>query len=177
MLTDEDFKNWYESAGGYINAVYIKDYDSLDHKADREYSPLDEGLHSVTKLSINYKYVETKIDMSANTLLEAIENKNYIRDECWINTIVDFYGDNLMSDKKRNRVTRETILQDIGMSEEDIQKNVFQLIILFLSFLNIIYNLKYLMFMVNVFLNIILLLEIIIIKLLIVWLKVIMFIH
>ena len=28
-----------------------------------------------------------------------------------------------MSDKKRNRVTRETILQDIGMSEEDIQKN------------------------------------------------------
>ena len=123
LKTDQDFKNWYDSAGGYINAVYIKDYDSLDHKADREYSPLDEGLHSVTKLSINYKYVETKIDMSANTFLEAIVNKNYIRDECWINTIVDFYGDNIISDKKRNRVTRETILQDIGMSEEDIQNN------------------------------------------------------
>ena len=117
LKTDDDFKNWYNNVGDYINAVYIKDYDILDHNADKEYEaskydPLDEGLHSVTKLSINYKYVETKIDMSANTFLEAIENKNYIRDECWINTIVDFYGDNLMSDKKkkscykRNHITR-----------------------------------------------------------------------
>jgi len=28
-----------------------------------------------------------------------------------------------MSNKKRKPITRETILQDIGMSEEDIQKN------------------------------------------------------
>ena len=50
LKTDEDFKNWYESAGGYINAVYIKDYDSLDHKADREYSPIRRRFASCNKI-------------------------------------------------------------------------------------------------------------------------------
>jgi len=46
--------------------------------------------------------LKLKLIFSAKTFFEAIENKNYVRDECWINTLVDFYGDNLMSNKKEN---------------------------------------------------------------------------
>ena len=56
--------------------------------------------------------LKLKCVFSAKTCFEAMENMNYVRDECWINTVVDFYCDNLMSNKKkktyhkRNHTTR-----------------------------------------------------------------------
>ena len=60
--------------------------------------------------------------MDATTFKDAISKGNYQKDECFINSIFDFYGDNLMrADKKRNVINRATILQTIGKTEENIK--------------------------------------------------------
>ena len=42
--------------------------------------------------------------------MEAMKKEHYRDQECWINTITDFYGDTLMNDKKQKCVNkRETI--------------------------------------------------------------------
>ena len=77
--------------------------------------------------------------MNADTFKEAIENKNYIENECWINTIYDFYKDTLLSDKRRKHITRETILNDTGITEETIKHGIsLNKIVLFSK--NITYN-------------------------------------
>ena len=48
--------------------------------------------------------------------------KHYIENDCWINTLYDFYGDNLLSqDKKRNVITRNIILEILGRTEANIK--------------------------------------------------------
>jgi hypothetical protein len=50
--------------------------------------------------SINYKYIHTNIDISADTFQKAIELNHYVENECWINTIYDFYKDSLLREIK-----------------------------------------------------------------------------
>ena len=72
--------------------------------------------------------------MNVDTFKEAIENKNYKENECWNNTIYDFYKDTLLSDKRRKHITRETSLHDIGMTEETIKNGIsVNKIVLFLK--------------------------------------------
>ena len=49
----------------------------------------------------------------------------YKDNECWINTIRDFYGDTLMDEKKnRNVLTRAILLSIIGKTEDNIHAGV-----------------------------------------------------
>jgi hypothetical protein len=52
--------------------------------------------------------------MEASTIHKAIQNGNHIENECWINALTDFYKDTLMSEKNRNRLTREKVIEIIG---------------------------------------------------------------
>ncbi len=53
--------------------------------------------------------------MEATTFKQAISKQNYAKDECFLNTLYDFYRDNLLkADGKRNPITRESILKTIG---------------------------------------------------------------
>ena len=66
--------------------------------------------------------------------------KNYKDNERWINTLFDIYGENLLSQTKqpRYRITREKILECIGVTEEDLPKGLtFQQIERFFSSYNI----------------------------------------
>ena len=48
-----------------------------------------------------------------------------MENECWINTLYDFYGDNLLSqDKKRNVITRDIILETLGRTEDNIKEGL-----------------------------------------------------
>ena len=59
-----------------------------------------------------YQY---RIRSVTKTFKDLIEKKHYIKNECWINILYDFYGDNLLSqEKKRNLITREIILEILG---------------------------------------------------------------
>jgi hypothetical protein len=116
MLTNEDFYNMYEK--GYIDAIYIIDYDKLPKKG--KYKPLDESLRSQDKISIYHKYIETYVNLEYEHLKEAIENKDYIENECWLNAITDYYK-NLFQHKK---ITRETILTLINETEDNIKDGI-----------------------------------------------------
>ena len=90
------------------------------------YNILDENLRDGGKYSIYYKYIETHVDMAEDTFMEAIRNKNHTENECWINTIYDFYKDTLLAENKRKQITRATILNDIGMTEDTIKNGIKQ---------------------------------------------------
>jgi len=123
MYTDAEFSKYYDLRVSYINAVYIGRVERIKNRRS-SYNPLDENLRDATKQSIYYRYIETNVYMNADTFKEAIENKNYIENECWINTIYDFYKDTLLSDKRRKHISRETILNDIGITEETIKHGI-----------------------------------------------------
>ena len=48
------------------------------------------------KLAAYYRYTSTELDLDATTFKDAISKGKYQKDECFINSITDFYGDNLM---------------------------------------------------------------------------------
>ena len=52
--------------------------------------------------------------MSEGTIQKAIKKGNYIENECWINSLTDFYSDTIMNEKTRNRLTRDKIIEIIG---------------------------------------------------------------
>ena len=54
-----------------------------------------------------------------------MENKRYVQNECWLNSIYDFYHDSLLrTDKKKDMVTRETILQVLDRTEDNIKQGL-----------------------------------------------------
>ena len=73
---------------------------------------------------MNYRYIHTNIEMSANTFQKAIELNRYVENECWINTIYDFYKDSLLRENKRHRITRENELETIGHTEETVKQGI-----------------------------------------------------
>jgi len=108
----------------YLAAVYsmkVKDVDGRGTTFVPKYSKNKD----TEKLAAYYRYTTTELDLDATTFKDAIANGSYQKDECFINSITDFYGDNLMRpDKKRNIVNRETILQTIGKTEETIKEGL-----------------------------------------------------
>ena len=65
------------------------------------------------------------MDLEASTFKDAISKRNYAKDECFINSIYDFYHDNLLkADKKRNVINRASILKTIGKTEENVKEGL-----------------------------------------------------
>ncbi len=65
----------------------------------------------------------TPLNAEYETFKEAVKVYHYTKNECWLNTITDYYKDTLMGDHKRekNRLTREKILDMIGKTDEDFK--------------------------------------------------------
>ena len=125
METDDKFKIYYQLRESYINAIYIGRVERIKKRRSL-YNPLDENLRDATKQSIYYRYIETNVYMNADTFKEAIENKNYIENECWINTLMDYYGETILSPDRalRYRITREKLLDILNVNEETIKEGL-----------------------------------------------------
>jgi hypothetical protein len=123
FLTDDEFNEFYDKKVQYIVAFKIFTVDSIE-PAKSKHKPLDKSLKDIQKISMNNKYIETKFDTSINTFKEAIAKTPYTINECWLNTIIDVYGDSLMSGNKRQVVNREKILQTIGKTEETVKDGI-----------------------------------------------------
>ena len=119
-LTDATFKNREQIAKGYLNGIMVL---SADKKAEiAGTAPRLTRKRGDDKIMIQYRYASNQIDVSKDTMEAAIKNNKYVENECWINSIYDFYHDTLLRpDKKKNMITRETILQVLGRTEEDIK--------------------------------------------------------
>ena len=54
-----------------------------------------------------------------------MQKRHYVKDECFLNSIYDFYKDNLLSaTKQRNVITCEVLLQTIGKTEEAVKQGL-----------------------------------------------------
>ena len=68
-------------------------------------------------------YIQTPLDPDFETFKEAINVKHYKENECWLNTITDWYKDTLMGEKRRekNRLTKESMLKLMNKTEDDFK--------------------------------------------------------
>ena len=55
--------------------------------------------------------------MEASTIKMAIEKGNHIKNACWANALYDFYGNTIMSEKTRKRLTIERIIEITGRQD------------------------------------------------------------
>ena len=112
LITDENFKDWYDIFGkGYLSAFYFKNVDEIT--TDGTYSPLDEGLQNTDNISMHNQYITTKLDTKCNNIKEAIINNHHIKNECWLNTCIDVWGDSLLSENRKEKIDRDKILEII----------------------------------------------------------------
>jgi hypothetical protein len=88
--------------------------------------PADIPRRSDGKVGITYKYRTNQLDITKDTFKEAIANKKYIKNECWINALYEIYGDSLLRTNKQQRyvITRAKILEIIGKTEDNIQEGI-----------------------------------------------------
>jgi hypothetical protein len=138
FLTDEELNEFYDKKGQYIVAFKIFTVDSIE-PAKSKHKPLDKNLKDIQMISMNKKHIETKFDTSFNTFKEAVAKTPYTINECWLNTIIDVYGDSLMSGNKRQVVNREKILQIIG-KQKKLSKMEYLLMTFYRFLGNIIYS-------------------------------------
>jgi len=123
FLTDEDFKKFFGDKEHYLIAFKIKSVDQIESSKSR-HKPLEKKLKDGHKVSMNNKYMNTFVDTNFDAFVEAIAKKNHIKNECWLNSIVDVYADTLMSNKRKERVDRNKILQIIDKTEETIKNGI-----------------------------------------------------
>ncbi len=126
LKTNPEIKDFLSSHGDtYITRVLTQSYNPEDASQIVPADPRNAISTSEYKASSYFAYRSTQLDLSKRCLKEAMENQKYIRYECWLNAIVDFYGDTLLSPgKKRNVITRQKILQIIRRTEDNIKNGL-----------------------------------------------------
>ena len=124
LMTDKHFAKLIQNKPGYAIVVKFLSYDSLED-GGRDYNPLDKGLMDADNVSCNFRYIHTAIRLDSKTFMDSISNERYTKNECWINSITDFYGDTLMSaNRKRNVLTRQKLLTILNKTEETVKQGI-----------------------------------------------------
>ena len=119
LENDDDFKNQYEAIRYHydsIGCLKIKSVEMVNDKGEK-YNIMDDNLTNADEnVSIYHNYIHTPLSLDADTIHKAINKGHYIKNQCWVNCLMDFYSDTLMSDKKRakNKLTVERISEIIG---------------------------------------------------------------
>eukprot|EP00438_Fugacium_kawagutii_P015581 Skav229714 [mRNA] locus=scaffold49:189255:192446:+ [translate_table: standard] len=75
------------------------------------------NLTDATNVDIYHQYIHTHLNTDADTIKRGIEKGHYMKNQCWRNALIDYYGDTIMSETKRNRLTVERISQIIGRDD------------------------------------------------------------
>ena len=107
LQTDPNVARYYQEAQSDLpNMFYIEHSDILTTRR-ANYNPTKAKAKSAgVKTSIRYRYTSTELDVSQASFKLAIEKKNYVENECWLNSFIDFYK-NLFSMERQEPLTRE----------------------------------------------------------------------
>ena len=109
----------------YLAAIYPLKVRDAHSQLNRAFIPKKAKNRDTDKIAAYYRFTTTDLDLEAGTFKEAISKNNYTKDECFINSIYDFYSDNLLrSDKKRNVINRAVILKTINKTEENVKEGL-----------------------------------------------------
>jgi hypothetical protein len=85
------FKDSMESTSKtYLAAVHLMNITDSETKG-RPFEARRRKKGDTTKVGAYYLYNYVATDLSKDTFKEAIQNHNYTKDECFLNTIYDFY--------------------------------------------------------------------------------------
>ena len=128
-MTDDSFKADVGYAEGCIACIKVNYAERVD-KAD-DFKPQDEDLTNTVNVSMYHRYIQTPLDPQYETFKEAIKVEHYVKNECWFNTLTDYYKDTLMGDHKdtlmgdhkreKNKLTKKAIQKVINKTEEDFK--------------------------------------------------------
>ena len=104
----------------YIDMIYIKSIYTYNDKKSK-YNPLKtKARASDENHAINYRYIKTEINLNYDTFKECIKNEKYKDNECFINSLMDFYENSIFS-KTKEGLTREKFLSLLNKSESNIK--------------------------------------------------------
>ena len=135
MNTDKDYDmNLTGDFSHYVDAIRIEKIQGVDDTSAKDMDIKNEKLKSyvvssdyIENRSIYHHYIQTDVNVDYSTIREAIENKNYKENECWINALVElFEGTELMRIKRgklAKTLSREKVLELLQMSEEQFVAN------------------------------------------------------
>ena len=120
------FAHLMDSVGNsYLAGFYLMNFFDSETQGNREFIPKKARNRDTEKLAAYYRFTSTELNLDASTFKEAISNQKYVKDECFLNSIYDFYRDNLLrTDKSRNVITRESILKTIGKTEDNVKEGL-----------------------------------------------------
>ena len=85
----------------YMECIQIKSLERVD--GDTDFKPEQEKLTNTANVRMFNIYIQTPLDPEFETFKEAIQVKHYKENECWFNTITDWYKDTLMGEKRREK--------------------------------------------------------------------------
>ena len=83
---------------GYLDCIRVEKIISREGGGD--FNVATEGLRESWNVSIFHEYHETVVDTTQYTIKEAISNKNYRENECWINALIDTYQGTYLTQEK-----------------------------------------------------------------------------
>ena len=86
-------------------------------------NPRQAKLRRSENISMYNTYMYTELDTSKETFMEAIQKGNYVDNQCWLNTLTDYYKDTLMNNKKKEPMSREMILKRINKTEQEFTES------------------------------------------------------
>ena len=108
----------------YVDAIVI--YTAEQVESTENFDVEEEDLRETKNVSIYNYYHDTWIDPEGETVREAIENKTYNENECWINALLETYKDTELTRQKRGSLaktlSRKKILELLDRTEENIHK-------------------------------------------------------
>ena len=125
MKTDTEFQR---IMGGdvyeYADAIRIESIEDVSDVGAQDMDIREERLRDGnSNMSIYHRYIETVIDGEYHTIKEALQNRMYRENECWINALNDHYkGSELMRQKRgklAKTLSREKVLELMNMTEEE----------------------------------------------------------
>jgi deoxyhypusine synthase len=128
LLTNPKASEFDNKKWGYdYDALYLLDYKKEKDYKGPKYNILEMDLQdNTTNKFICSRFMTNKLNFEAETLKEALELKNYIENECWITTLMNYYGDSILSQDRsmRYRLTREKLLDILNTTEDKIKNGL-----------------------------------------------------
>ena len=125
LKTNLSMKEMFNDYGhSYITGIYLVDYNSIDIERVRPSNPATSRKRASENVSCYNTYITTSLDLTKDYFFQAIERGHYKKNRCWLNTLMDVYGNGLLSQNKQQRyiITVDKILETIGMTDYNIER-------------------------------------------------------
>ena len=120
LMKDDDISDYLikQDMLKYVDGIVIYSADIVDGDP-REHNPRERNLRNAQNIGVYNRYIQTELDTDFATFEEAIKVKHYIQNECWINALNDFYGD----EPRMKKLNRDKVLGLIGKTDEEFNSN------------------------------------------------------